>query len=67
MSATLATRLRRLEVRRRPALPQAATCILASDRDAAADQISQRIAAGTHQEGWPLLVITSPGFQEPRP
>lgn len=65
MSATLATRLRRLEVRRRPALPQAATCILASDRDAT-DQISQRIAAGTHQEGWPLLVITSPGFQEPR-
>lgn len=41
--------------------------IFATRLDAAADQIIQRIAAGTYQEGWPLLVITSPGFQEPCP
>lgn len=64
--SVLETRLRRLEARHRPALPQAATCILASSAATAAGQLAERIAAGTHREGWPLLVITSPGFQEPR-
>lgn len=59
-------RLRRLEARR-PALPQPATCITASSRESGMDQIVQQIARGAHQEGWPLLVITSPGFQEPCP
>lgn len=65
MRGTIETRLRRLEARR-PALPQAATCIMASSRESPADQIVQQIAIGAHQEGWPLLVITSPGFQDRR-
>ncbi|KQQ44616.1 hypothetical protein ASF58_20815 [Methylobacterium sp. Leaf125] len=64
--STLETRLRRLEAWYRPALPQVATCIMASSHESAADQIAQQIATGAHREGWPLLVITSPGFQDRR-
>ncbi len=60
----LEARLRRIERRHRPALPQVATCIRAVDAADAEHQLAGKIEAGTHRLGWPLLVITSAVFQE---
>ncbi|GJD97352.1 hypothetical protein OCOJLMKI_4581 [Methylobacterium iners] len=65
--STLQNRVRRIEGQRRPALPPAATFVLASNPAAAAQKVAERTSAGTHQPGWPLLVITSPTFQVDRP
>lgn len=67
MNRTLDNRLRKVEARRQPSLPMRGTVIIAGSAEAAERIQAERVAAGTHGLGWPLILITSAGWQDAPP
>lgn len=67
MNRTLDNRLRKVEARRQPSLPMRGTVIIAGSAEAAERIRAESEAAGTHRPGWPLILITSAGWQDAPP